>query len=150
MNVKSMARSAIVMVLSLVLAACQTMGGGGSAAPDGLDPRLANNHSAEFFSKSGLQACGVGALGGLLACQLANPSNKGRCMLIAAAAGCGVGMGANYYIDHQRAGAVLGKPEFGPGVDLLPPGSHLRAEGIDCGRDRVQRDSAVCPAVSPP
>jgi len=80
-----------------LLAGCQ------STASNDIDPRLANNHSAQFFSKSGLQACGVGALTGALACQLGNPSDKTRCMLAAAAVGCGVGMGANYYLDHQRA-----------------------------------------------
>jgi len=80
-----------------LLAGCQ------STASNDVDPRLANNHSAQFFSKSGLQACGAGALVGALACQLGNPSDKTRCMLAAAAVGCGVGMGANYYLDHQRA-----------------------------------------------
>jgi len=80
-----------------LLAGCQ------STASNDVDPRLANNHSAQFFSKSGLQACGAGALAGVLACQLGNPSDQTGCMLAAAAVGCGVGMGANYYLDNQRA-----------------------------------------------
>jgi len=79
-----------------LLSGCQ------STAGNGVDPRLSGSHSAQFFSKSGLQACGAGALAGTLACQLGNPSDKTRCMLAAAAVGCGVGMGANYYLDHQR------------------------------------------------
>ncbi|KXU35740.1 hypothetical protein AXE65_06070 [Ventosimonas gracilis] len=80
-----------------LLSGCQ------STADNGVDPRLSGSHSAQFFSKSGLQACGAGALAGALACQLGNPGDKTRCMLAAAAVGCGVGMGANYYLDHQRA-----------------------------------------------
>jgi len=88
-----------------LLASTLALSGGcqSTASPQGVDPRLANNHSAQFFSKSGLQACAGGALAGVLACQLGNPGNQTRCMLAAAAVGCGVGMGANYYLDNQRA-----------------------------------------------
>ncbi|MDV7213313.1 hypothetical protein [Azotobacter beijerinckii] len=86
--------------LALLLAGCQTMGapGGGQT-----DPRLANSSSAQFFSKSGWQACAGGAVVGVLACQLANPDRKGACMATAAVVGCGVGMGANYYLDQRRS-----------------------------------------------
>jgi uncharacterized protein HemX len=67
-----------------------------------VDPRLANSRSAEFFSTSGWQACAGGAGVGILACMLGNPSNKAQCMLVSAAVLCGVGMGANYYMDYLR------------------------------------------------
>jgi len=86
-----------LLISTALLFGCQ------NTATRSVDPRLAGNHSAQFFSKSGAQACGIGALTGALACQLGNPSDKIRCMLAAGAVGCGVGMGANYYLDNQRA-----------------------------------------------
>jgi len=100
---KRTVRLGIVISLVVALSACQTLEGLGPGGSSPLDPRLANSHSAQFFSKSGFQACAVGAITGALACQLGNPSNRTSCMLIAAAAGCGVGMGANYYMDYQRS-----------------------------------------------
>lgn len=88
--------------LMLALAACETTSSGSAGQP-GADPRLANSSQARFFSKSGLQACAGGALAGILACELSNTRDKGRCRLAAGVAGCGVGIGANYYLDHQRA-----------------------------------------------
>jgi len=92
--------------LALILAGCQSLekvgesvGLGGTSS--GLDPRLKNSESAQFFSKSGLQACAAGAGAGAVAC-LASGNVSTGCMLVAAAAGCGVGMGANYYLDFQR------------------------------------------------
>lgn len=77
--------------------------GNGTQAPGQADPRLTGNDSAQFFSKSGWQACGGGALVGVLGCQLGNPSDKKNCMLKAALAGCGVAMGVNYYLDQRRS-----------------------------------------------
>ncbi|CBL44096.1 hypothetical protein HDN1F_05130 [gamma proteobacterium HdN1] len=68
----------------------------------GVDPRLESD-SAAFFSKSGLQACAGGALVGVAGCMLGNPSNRHACMLKAGLAGCGVGMGVNYYLDQRRS-----------------------------------------------
>lgn len=90
-----------VLGVALLLAGCQTTGTGSSSAA--VDPRLSNSNSAQFFSKSGFQACAGGALVGILACQLGNPNDKAACMLAAGIAGCGVGMGANYYLDNQRS-----------------------------------------------
>lgn len=82
--------------------------GGGSppaqpAATGGADPRLTQSDEARFFSKSGWQACAGGAVAGALLCQVGNPSDKKNCMLKAAVVGCGVAMGANYYLDQRRA-----------------------------------------------
>lgn len=91
-----------VLGIALVLAGCETTGSsGGSQVP--ADPRLTNSSAAQFFSKSGWQACAGGALIGALACQLGNPSEKTECMVAAGLVGCGVGMGANYYLDDQRS-----------------------------------------------
>ena len=91
-------RSAFVALLcGVLLAGCQNMGGGT------VDPRLTSGDDAQFFSKSGLQACAAGALAGVLACAVSNAGNKGACMAIAAVAGCGVGAGANYLLDSRRA-----------------------------------------------
>lgn len=73
-----------------------------AAAKPGVDPRLKTDE-ARFFSKSGWQACAGGALVGALACQIGNPSDKKKCMLKAALVGCGVAMGANYYLDQRRS-----------------------------------------------
>lgn len=90
------------LALALTLSGCQTTGTT-SANQAPVDPRLANSSSAKFFSKSGWQACAGGALVGALACQLGNPSEKTQCMIAAGLVGCGVGMGANYYLDNQRS-----------------------------------------------
>lgn len=92
-------RTAMVAGLMVVLAGCQSTG---SSSGGGVDPRLANNQDVEFFNKSGWQACAGGAALGALACAVSNSSNKAVCMAAAALAGCGVGMGANAYLDNQR------------------------------------------------
>lgn len=68
-----------------------------------VDPRLAKSDDARFFSKSGLQACIGGGLLGVGACELSNTKDKDKCRLRAAVIGCGVGMGANYYLDLRRS-----------------------------------------------
>ena len=84
------------LLCGVLLVGCQNMGGGG------VDPRLTSGDDAQFFSKSGLQACAAGAVAGVLACAVSNAGNKGACMAIAAVAGCGVGAGANYLLDSRR------------------------------------------------
>ena len=92
-------RLAVVSVVcSVFLIGCQGVGGGGA-----VDPRLTAGDTAQFFSKSGLQACAVGAGAGILACAVSNAGNKAACMAIAAVAGCGIGAGANYLLDSRRA-----------------------------------------------
>ena len=87
----------VALITTVFLAGCQNMGGGD------VDPRLTSGEDAMFFSKSGVQACAVGALAGALACAVSNSGNKAACMAIAAVAGCGVGAGANYLLDSRRA-----------------------------------------------
>ncbi len=85
----------VVLSLSAAIAVtgCSNAGGFSSSSDDGV----------EFFSKSGLTACAAGAALGAGACLLSNASNKTTCAVIAAVATCGVAMGTNYYLDHQRA-----------------------------------------------
>lgn len=71
-------------------------GGSGTAAPD---PLLAQH--AQFFSRSGFQACLVGGGGAAILASLI----KGRIdrnAVIAGVATCGVAMGANYYLEARR------------------------------------------------
>jgi len=98
-----------VIVASLVLSSCMATTGStllsdsGSNTYIGADPRLTEGEQAQFFSKSGLTACAGGAGVGALACLLSKTKKKAECMMIAAVAGCGVAMGANYYYDYRRS-----------------------------------------------
>ena len=89
--------SFLALMSCIFLAGCQSIGG------SDVDPRLTEGDSAKFFTKSGAQACAVGALTGVLACALTNSSNKAACMAIAAVAGCGIGAGGAYVLDQRRA-----------------------------------------------
>lgn len=89
-----------LLVLATVglLAGCQTLGAGSSAA---VDPLLEKDKPTFLVSKSGLQSCaigaGIGAIGALLF------GGDIATVAVAAAAGCGVGAGADYLIDQRRA-----------------------------------------------
>lgn len=63
---------------------------------------LSNSSEISFFSKSGMQACGGGALAGVVTCKLTNTCDSTKGALQAAVLGCGIGIGANYYLDYQR------------------------------------------------
>ncbi|ROP58180.1 hypothetical protein EDF81_3343 [Enterobacter sp. BIGb0383] len=93
-------RTATTAIFIVALVGCQSSGGLGNSG--GVDSRLANNQDVEFFNKSGWQACAGGAAVGAIACALSNSSNKAVCMVAAAIAGCGIGVGANAYLDNQR------------------------------------------------
>lgn len=92
------------LIGTLILTGCASTGS--SLLQDvttSADPRLTKSSDAEFFSKSGYQACAAGALTGVLACTLSNSSNKALCAIAAGVATCGVAMGANYYLDQRRS-----------------------------------------------
>lgn len=93
---------AVILAGSLLLGGCASTG---SSMLDGgkTDPRLTQGTDAQFFSKSGYQACAVGAGIGILSCALSNSSNKAVCAIAAGIATCGVAMGANYYLDQRRS-----------------------------------------------
>ena len=90
-----------VMSASIVLSGCASTGSSMTDAT--ADPRLTQGEDAEFFSKSGYQACAAAAAVGVLACALSNSSDKGTCAIVAGIAACGVAMGSNYYLDQRRS-----------------------------------------------
>ncbi|MDY7220307.1 hypothetical protein TOI97_12110 [Denitrificimonas sp. JX-1] len=93
--------ASFVMSCAILVSGCAATGSHmlGSSA----DPRLTNNDTAQFFSKSGYQACAAAAGVGVLACLASNSSNKAACAIAAGIAACGVAMGANYYLDDRRS-----------------------------------------------
>lgn len=95
------------VLATLLLPGCKTLDAtlGGSSQSSGPQPsaRLSGSDEARFFSKSGLTACAGGALAGLATCKLTNTCDSNKGMATAALVGCGVGMGANYYLDQRRA-----------------------------------------------
>ncbi|OCG20337.1 hypothetical protein [Gilliamella sp. App4-10] len=88
----------LTICLSLILTGCQ---GSGGVSSRNVDPALTKSNTAKFFSKSAWQSCAVGAGLGGIGCMLAG-GKTGVC-LASAAVGCGVLMGANYYLDSKRA-----------------------------------------------
>ncbi|PMZ63872.1 hypothetical protein C1X25_27535, partial [Pseudomonas sp. GW247-3R2A] len=94
---------AFVLTGSLLLTGCANTGSSMLGGSEGADPRLTQGNDAEFFSKSGYQACAVGAGVGILGCALSNSSNKAVCAIAAGITACGVAMGANYYLDQRRS-----------------------------------------------
>lgn len=98
-----LSRALITLVLLTTLAGCKALEGGSQASGPQPNPQLSNSSEARFFSKSGLAACGGGALAGLATCKLTNTCDSDKGMITAALVGCGVGMGANYYLDHRRS-----------------------------------------------
>ena len=88
----------ITLCISLILSGCQASGG---ASSKDVDPALSKSNSAKFFSKSAWQSCAIGAGIGGIGCVLLG-GKTGAC-LASAAVGCGVMMGANYYLDTKRA-----------------------------------------------
>lgn len=88
---------------AILVTGCATTGSNMLGSSASADPRLTNSDTASFFSKSGYQACAVGAGVGVLSCLASNSSNKAACAIAAGIAACGVAMGANYYLDDRRA-----------------------------------------------
>ncbi|MWP62346.1 hypothetical protein [Gilliamella sp. Pas-s25] len=88
----------LTLCISLILTGCQ---GSGGVSSRNVDPALTKSNTAKFFSKSAWQSCAVGAGLGGIGCMLAG-GKTGVC-LASAAVGCGVLMGANYYLDSKRA-----------------------------------------------
>ncbi|NLY27707.1 MAG: hypothetical protein GX049_09185 [Alcaligenaceae bacterium] len=93
--------TAATLVLTLFISGCASTGSAMLSGPSA-DPRLTQGNDAQFFSKSGYQACAAGAAVGVLGCLVSNSSNKAVCAIAAGIAACGVAMGANYYLDYRR------------------------------------------------
>lgn len=92
----------ILLSVTLVLGGCASTGSSMLGGSSDADPRLTSGEEAEFFSRSGYQACAASAAIGAMACMLSNSSNKAVCAVAAGVAACGVAMGANYYLDQRR------------------------------------------------
>lgn len=94
-----------LMAVTLALSGCASTGSsmlGGNGGQ--LDPRLTQGSDAEFFSRSGFQACAGAAALGVAACMLGASSEKrAACAILAGVAACGAAMGANYYLDARRS-----------------------------------------------
>lgn len=91
---------------ALLLTGCANTGssmlGNSNGSARAADPRLTQGNDAQFFSKSGFQACAAGAAVGVTACMLSGTSNRAQCAIIAGLGACGVAMGANFYLDQRR------------------------------------------------
>ena len=89
-----------VVSVSILFSGCASTGS--SMTDASADPRLTQGDDAEFFSKSGYQACAAAAAIGVIACSLSNSSNKAQRAVIAATAACGAATGPKYYLDQRR------------------------------------------------
>ncbi|MEJ2895477.1 hypothetical protein [Bordetella avium] len=94
---------AALVAATLAISGCASTGStmlGGTQ----LDPRLTQGNDAEFFSRSGFEACAGAAVAGVALCLLAAPSKqKATCAVVAGIAACGIAMGTNYYLDYRRS-----------------------------------------------
>lgn len=105
---KIFSRSATCLLVSatLLLSGCANTGSSLLSGTQA-DSRLTSGEQAKFFSSSGAQGCGVGALTGALAgAGIGALAGNGKKALVGAAiggaAGCAVGMTANYYLDSLK------------------------------------------------
>jgi prefoldin subunit 5 len=90
----------VTAVIALILTFHQDLGHAKGSKK--VDPRLKDNSSVKFFSKSGGKACASGAALGAATC-LFGGGDKAKCMAVRAAGACAVAMTANYYLDKKRA-----------------------------------------------
>ena len=130
----------LLVSLTLLLSGCANTG---SSLLSGTkpDPRLTSTEQAKFFSASGAQGCGVGALAGAgigaLAGALAGDTKKAVMgAAIGGAAGCAVGLTANYYLDSLKK-------------DYASTADRLQAMGKDITKDTadVEKSSAAMKQV---
>lgn len=103
MNMFNRTTTCLMISTALLLSGCANTGSpllSGAKA----DPRLTTTEQSQFFSASGAQGCGVGALSGAalgaLVGALAGDTKKALAgAAIGGTAGCAAGMTANYYLD---------------------------------------------------
>ncbi len=93
----------LALASSMILTGCASTGSSMVDSSTAADPRLTQNKQAKIFTTSGLTACASLAGVGILGCAVSNTNDKAACMILAAIAGCGVGLGANYYYDQRRS-----------------------------------------------
>lgn len=107
LSIRSALTSLMCVLLSGCLATAPGAGNGMDAAASPQEPtiaadaRLTQGEQAEFFSRSGYQACLVAGGGTALVC-MAMGGKPAKCLLGAVAV-CGVAMGANYYLEQRRS-----------------------------------------------
>jgi len=106
MNIVNRSATCLLVSATLLLAGCANTGSSllSDTKPDA---RLTSGEQAKFFSTSGAQGCGMGALAGAGVGALAgalsgNSKNALVGAAIGGAAGCVVGMTANYYLDSLK------------------------------------------------
>jgi hypothetical protein len=75
---------------------------GSSASYTPAEQRL-RQQSKSFAETSGQACLSVGAAAAIAAYLLSDPRHRSRNAAIAGAAGCGIGMGVNYYVQNRRA-----------------------------------------------
>lgn len=99
-NIRFVTRKSIILslIMTMLLSACQSSYFSSNSS---VDSELTNSDSAQFFSKSGWQACAAGAGIAGIGCYLIKKDVK-TCA-IAAVISCGIAMGGNYYLDAKRA-----------------------------------------------
>ncbi|WP_225086899.1 hypothetical protein U1R68_17925 [Pectobacterium colocasium] len=126
MNIINRSATCFILSATLVLSGCANTG---SSLLAGIKPdaRLTSGEQAKFFSASGAQGCGVGALTGAgigaLAGSLKGDSKDALIgAAIGGAAGCAVGMTANYYLDSLQK-------------DYATTGDRLKAMNTDISED---------------
>ncbi|MGX8939755.1 hypothetical protein ACWWJF_02760 [Symbiopectobacterium sp. Eva_TO] len=103
MNIISRSAACLLVSTTLVLSGCANTGSSLLAGTKP-DARLTSGEQSKFFSASGAQGCGLGALAGAgLGALAGSLKGNSKDALIGAAigggAGCAVGMTANYYLD---------------------------------------------------
>ena len=103
MNTLSKKTACLLISTSLLLSGCANTG---STLLSGTKPdsRLTTTEQSQFFSASGAQGCGVGAISGAalgaLIGALSGDTKKALAgAAIGGATGCAAGMAANYYLD---------------------------------------------------
>ncbi|QZN96472.1 glycine zipper 2TM domain-containing protein [Symbiopectobacterium purcellii] len=126
MNIISRSAACLLVSTTLVLSGCANTGSSLLAGTKP-DARLTSGEQSKFFSASGAQGCGLGALAGAGLGALAG-SLKGNSKdaligaAIGGAAGCAVGMTANYYLDSLQK-------------DYATTGDRLKAMDTDISKD---------------
>ena len=107
---------------SIALSGCQGLGGGVFGGGTDADPRLNSGHQAEFFGESGMWACVGGGL-------------------IGAVAGCGVGMGTNYYLEKQRTSYANKEDRLNAEIQQVQSANQASRETIAAARTVLAQDN---------
>ena len=134
MNAFNRNTACLLISVTLLLSGCANTG---SSLLSGTkpDPRLNTTEQAKFFSASGAQGCGTGAVAGaVLGALVGALAGDGKKALagaaIGGAAGCAAGMTANYYLDGLKK-------------DYATTADRLQAMDTDINKDTVAVDKST-------